>query len=280
MSNKTKIFLCIFLATFTLLLAILFPHTCYGLQEHETGDLLENCIKHDKSIKPEAELNFLILNSAVTVVIAIATCVYMLITWYLLKNARKEHKDNLNLTKRIHSDSLTPCLYLEGIEYDLIIAHKTNSDIYVSSLGHVKDNKITINTSSNNYSVDDFTIKGTIRLDINNASTNIADSFISIDGLNKDLHQNSLILPNKTNSLPFVVDMQLSNTSELQLLLDNQKTITIIASAKGAGLSAEDKFVAKSFITIKKSKSEQAYLSIDNWRYEERRRIYTIENNG
>ena len=272
--KRRNVLICTFLSTLLLIIV------CCSLLKHEFCAWLSTFVNYNEKINPETELSLLIFNLLVSVIIAIATCIYMVITWNLLVNARKEHKTNLSLTKKIHSDSLTPYLYIEEVECNLIVTKKNNTAICVKSFSDSGNDTITINSLPNVYSINDFILTGTIRLNINNVSKNIAESYVSINNIQDNKSLNNLIQPNVAKSFLFNVDIHLNNTSELQLLLANQKLITIIVSAKGAGLSAEDKFRANFFIKIKKDKTEEAILSKDGWIYEERIREYiNIENN-
>jgi hypothetical protein len=216
---------------------------------------------------------FSILCISVGNVIAIATCIattlYLCVTYLILVNTRKEHKENQLLTSKIHSDSLTPYLYLENIEYNLIITSKINETLRVKTISIINENQVQVNSLPTIYNITDLTLKGIVKLKMNNASTNIADTDVRIDGILGNVNMTKFIQPHLAETFLFNVENPLKNISDIESLLNNQMSITIIVSAKGAGISAQDKFKAKFPIKINESN-----IFINGWTYEERTRKY------
>jgi hypothetical protein len=203
-----------------------------------------------------------------------ATCLYLLVTWRLLVHGHKEHEENKRLTQRLHSDSLTPYIYLEEIQYDFIVTSEKNPSLRVHKAIPIDDEKQIIQINSlDNLPIDDLIVKGRINLKMNNASTNIADSSVSIHGICGIVEQNDIIQPSSTKEFQFEVNTRLNDFSKLMSFLSNNELIRIIASAKGPGCSAHDKFEADYPIRIKHDE-KSTIIGRGGWIYKERLRIY------
>lgn len=246
----------------------------YDFLNQKFCNWLSTFTDHDNGeISPTFVSSMSIFNLLISGVIAIATCIYLFVTWNLLINARKEHKENQTLTKNMHSDSLTPYIYLEKIEYDITITSNRNSDLRIHSIEIVEDNKtVKINSLQNIYNIEDLIVKGTIRISINNASNNIADCIINVHGLWVVFQRKDFLHPRITKPFVFNVNSHLKNTSNLLSLLSNKEFIRIIVSAKGPGCSAEDKFTADCFLSNYENKISNVIE--EGWVYTERSRKY------
>lgn len=225
------------------------------------------------TVSPMFQISMSLLNLIISGVVAIATSLYLIVTWKLLTNARKEHRDNQTLTKNMHSDSLTPYIYIEEIEYDLNITFKNNSDLLIYSVEIVEENKtIKINSLEKTYKFEDIIVNGTIRLNLNNASNNIADCVINVQGIWDVFDKTIFLHPRKIETFIYTVNSQVKSTSNLLSLLSNKEFIRIYVSAKGPGFSAQDKFSA--VCTIVNNGNKIADFMKEGWVYLERSRIY------
>lgn len=259
---------------FTLLaIIVIFIIKLYSLDQKFCNWLTTLMVYPQGTISPMFQISISLLNLIISSLVAIATCLYLIVTWKLLINARKEHKDNQTLTKNMHSDSLTPYIYLEEIEYDLHISSISNSDLRIYSAEIVEENKtIKINSLKKTYNIEDIIVSGTIRMNLNNASNNIADCTINVHGIWQVFNKNVFLHPRIIEAFIFNVNSQVKSTSNLLSLLSNKESIRIFVSAKGPGFSAQDQFSA--ICTIVNNGNKIADLMKEGWMYIERSRIY------
>lgn len=225
-------------------------------------------------IKPVIDAMLPLLTLIISSVLAIATCLYLLVTWRLLVSAHKEHKENQRLTQKLHSDSLTPYIYIKSIQDDLFVTSKTNPTLRVRQVTLMdKENKILEINSIKSIPLNNLIIKGSIKFKMNNASSNTANCLVSIHGICGDIKEDEVIRPGSTMEYIFKVENQLHDPSKLISFLSNKESITISASAKGPGLSADDSFEAKYPIKMK-DENEPVIISEVDWTYTKRLREY------
>lgn len=181
-----------------------------------------------------------VFNCAAAVVTSIATALYLFVTFRLLVQGRKAHIESQNLTRRLHADTLTPFLFIEGLDQQLHITSVTNTDLRVYAIEDGVDVGTALVNSRAVVAAADLTLAGQVTVDLKNASDNVAETTASLTSVFGESRQTVVIPPNGSSQLRFPVDHRLSNLATAQQVLAGAEQLALVVAGNGPGISAQD----------------------------------------
>lgn len=215
------------------------------------------------------------LTFLVTAVASVATCLYLFVTWRLLVQAHRAHEESQRLTRRLHADSLTPFICLWELRYDLFVTSQKIPAIRVHSATPIDAGERMLQVNSlSNLPIDDLIIGGRIDVVISNASTNVADTSVSILGICGDIEKKDILRPNSIQEFHFDVSARLQEVSKLVSLLSKNESIKVLGAATGPSGSARDGFEAHCPISLRHDENESPNPCLGGWSYIKRFRVY------
>lgn len=182
-------------------------------------------------------------NLVVSILLLLVTTGYLIATVKLLRHSIKSHKTGVELTRKLHADSLTPyirpcaicgCVFLKSKKYPLL------QIVYDTDMLSLSEHNVMVKVSENTYCVDDLQIIIMLSIYLTNHSKNPANIHASIQYQQMGVSKSAVISGISSWNSNWELCFPLNDYQSLENLLTNGICIKGVVIASGPGLSAVD----------------------------------------